>query len=352
MPSACAGNIGARGRAARCRSSLRSEAPAACVGHQDAACRRRILRSGDQRRGGIGAALRRAARALHSHASHQARQRHSHRAGLRRRPCSSSTTRTSCANSSSFATALAADSRVFRSPDARCDLSRKFGCAPEAVPSCSSWRRNCASRSTACRFMWDRRHADSGDVRRGHRPCRELLRAAEQLGHTLPASWTSAAGFRWIICSAACPSRNSARRSARRCVSSPTRAHHRRAGPLYSAPAAISVTSVMGRALRDGRWWYYLDDGLYGSYSGQMYDHAPIRSRRWCRRQTYPSVLAGPTCDSIDVIGSTWICPSSMWAISSSAAMMGAYTWASASEFNFFPARHGAGARRRTIADR
>jgi len=24
----------------------------------------------------------------------------------------------------------------------------------------------------------------------------------------------------------------------------------------------------------DGRWWYYLDDGLYGSYSGQMYDHA------------------------------------------------------------------------------
>ena len=45
-------------------------------------------------------------------------------------------------------------------------------------------------------------------------------------------------------------------------------------GRYISAPAAIAVASVMGRALRDGRWWYYLDDGLYGSYSGQMYDHS------------------------------------------------------------------------------
>ncbi len=33
-------------------------------------------------------------------------------------------------------------------------------------------------------------------------------------------------------------------------------------GRYISAPAAIAVASVMGRALRDGRWWYYLDDGL------------------------------------------------------------------------------------------
>jgi ornithine decarboxylase len=59
----------------------------------------------------------------------------------------------------------------------------------------------------------------------------------------------------------------------------------------------------MGRAQRDGRWWYYLDDGLYGSYSGQMFDHAtyPIEALADAG-PTYPSVLAGPTCDSIDVI--------------------------------------------------
>jgi ornithine decarboxylase len=44
-------------------------------------------------------------------------------------------------------------------------------------------------------------------------------------------------------------------------------------GRFIAGPAAIAVASVMGRALRDGRWWYYLDDGLYGSYSGQLYDH-------------------------------------------------------------------------------
>jgi diaminopimelate decarboxylase len=55
-------------------------------------------------------------------------------------------------------------------------------------------------------------------------------------------------------------------------------------GRYIAAPAAMAVSSVMGRALRDGRWWYYLDDGLYGSYSGQMFDHA-----------TYPiEALAAP----------------------------------------------------------
>ena len=42
------------------------------------------------------------------------------------------------------------------------------------------------------------------------------------------------------------------------------------------------MSSVMGKAKRDGRWWYYLDDGLYGSYSGQLFDHAkyPVTALR------------------------------------------------------------------------
>src|SRR4029077_5630608 len=74
-------------------------------------------------------------------------------------------------------------------------------------------------------------------------------------------------------------------------------------GRYIAGPSAIAVASVMGRALRDGRWWYYLDDGLYGSYSGQMYDHAkyPVEALA-APGVTHPSVLAGPTCDSIDII--------------------------------------------------
>ncbi|HTV94460.1 MAG TPA: type III PLP-dependent enzyme [Steroidobacteraceae bacterium] len=109
-------------------------------------------------------------------------------------------------------------------------------------------------------------------------------------------------------------------------------------GRYISAPSAIAVSSVMGRAQRGGRWWYYLDDGLYGSYSGQMYDHAryPLEALA-ADGPRYPSVLAGPTCDSIDVICEHIELPLLEQGDLVVGRVMGAYTWASASEFNFFP---------------
>ncbi len=113
---------------------------------------------------------------------------------------------------------------------------------------------------------------------------------------------------------------------------------HRRAGALHRAPAAIAVASVMGRAQRDGRWWYYLDDGLYGCYSGQIYDHAryPLEALVPAG-ETHPSVLAGPTCDSIDVIDEHMELPKLDLGDLIVGRTMGAYTWATATEFNFFP---------------
>jgi ornithine decarboxylase len=109
-------------------------------------------------------------------------------------------------------------------------------------------------------------------------------------------------------------------------------------GRFIVGPAAIGVASVMGRARREGHWWYYLDDGLYGSYSGQLYDHAryPVEPLRDAGERL-PSVLAGPTCDSIDVIGENMMLPKLEVGDLIVGRAMGAYTWASASEFNFFP---------------
>jgi ornithine decarboxylase len=109
-------------------------------------------------------------------------------------------------------------------------------------------------------------------------------------------------------------------------------------GRFVVGPAAIGVASVMGRAEREGLWWYYLDDGVYGSYSGQLYDHAryPIESLR-TDGERRPSVLAGPTCDSIDVIAENLMLPKLKAGDLIVGRAMGAYTWASASEFNFFP---------------
>jgi ornithine decarboxylase len=94
----------------------------------------------------------------------------------------------------------------------------------------------------------------------------------------------------------------------------------------------------MGRAEREGHWWYYLDDGLYGSFSGQLFDHAryPLESLK-TGGELKPSVLAGPTCDSIDVITENIMLPKLKAGDLIVGRTMGAYTWASASEFNFFP---------------
>jgi len=81
-----------------------------------------------------------------------------------------------------------------------------------------------------------------------------------------------------------------------------------------------------------------LDDGLYGSYSGQMYDHSAYPVEALVPPgETYPSVLAGPTCDSIDVIQEHLDLPKLDVGDLVVGREMGAYTSASASDFNFFP---------------
>jgi ornithine decarboxylase len=108
-------------------------------------------------------------------------------------------------------------------------------------------------------------------------------------------------------------------------------------GRFIAAPSAIAISTVMGKAKRDGRWWYYLDDGLYGSYSGQLFDHAkyPVTALR-DSEERFTSVLAGPTCDSIDVIDDDIQLPELEIGDLLVGRMMGAYTWASATDFNFF----------------
>src|SRR5207237_8098362 len=94
-------------------------------------------------------------------------------------------------------------------------------------------------------------------------------------------------------------------------------------------PSAIGVASVMGRAKREGHWWYYLDDGLYGSYSGQLFDHAryPVEALRE-GSERLPSVLAGPTCDRMDVIAENAMLPQLRAGDLEVGRAMGAYTWA------------------------
>jgi ornithine decarboxylase len=73
-------------------------------------------------------------------------------------------------------------------------------------------------------------------------------------------------------------------------------------GRFIAASPVTLICSVVGKSYRDGKIWYYLDDGLYSTFSGIVYDHCqyPVITNR--EGETRLSVLAGPTCDSFDVM--------------------------------------------------
>jgi len=110
-------------------------------------------------------------------------------------------------------------------------------------------------------------------------------------------------------------------------------------GRFICGPAGFCLTTVMGRAKREGCWWYYLDDGTYGSFSGQLYDHSryPVEPVAPHAGPRMPCVLAGPTCDSIDVIAEDIPMPELTDGDLLLGHQMGAYTSATATDFNFFP---------------
>jgi ornithine decarboxylase len=226
----------------------------------------------------------------------------------------------------------------FRSPGAVVDLSRKFGCDPETVGELFKLAAELRIKIDGLSFHVGSQAADPDMIVHAIEVCRGLLQNAAQSGHEAnlldigggyPVDYLN----RSLPIEEFCAPIRAALQTlpgSVRVIAEP--------GRYISAPAAIAVSSVMGRALRDGRWWYYLDDGLYGSYSGQMYDHAryPVEALV-ADGPTFPSVLAGPTCDSIDVIKEQLELPKLDIGDLVVGRVMGAYTWASASEFNFFP---------------
>ncbi len=227
----------------------------------------------------------------------------------------------------------------FRAPRAVCDLSRKFGCDPQDLLPLARLAADLGIAVRGLSFHVGSQTADAAEHVEALRECARLLVAARReklgrfdtldIGGGFPIEYSQqvldigrfCAPLRAAI--AQLPSRV-------RVIAEP--------GRYIVGPAAIGVASVMGRARREGHWWYYLDDGLYGSYSGQLFDHAryPVEPLR-DGAQRLPSVLAGPTCDSIDVIAENLMLPQLKAGDLIVGRAMGAYTWACATDFNFFP---------------
>src|SRR6201987_2877942 len=226
----------------------------------------------------------------------------------------------------------------FRSPGAVCDLSRKFGCDPEDLLPLARLAADLGIGVRGLSFHVGSQTADATKHVEALGACAKLMAAARRerlgeldsldIGGGFPIDYAQPVQDIGRFCA---PLRVAVAKLPKRgrVIAEP--------GRYIAGPSAIGVASVMGRARREGHWWYYLDDGLYGSYSGQLFDHAqyPVEPLR-DGEERLPSVLAGPTCDSIDVIAENLMLPPLKPGDLIVGRAMGAYTWACATEFNFY----------------
>jgi ornithine decarboxylase len=66
--------------------------------------------------------------------------------------------------------------------------------------------------------------------------------------------------------------------------------------------AMISVTEVVGESVRNDKNWLYLDDGLFGSFLEVFLYNMKFPMKTNTTGPLNKYILAGPTCDCIDVI--------------------------------------------------
>jgi len=227
----------------------------------------------------------------------------------------------------------------FPNPTARVDLSRKFGCAFEEAGSLLEAADARALHVKGLSFHVGSQVKDAGAHVAAIERCKALLGTSRpgavaplsvlDIGGGFPVSYDGSIEDIERFCA---PIRRALAELPEhiRVLAEP--------GRYIAAPAMTCLTTVVGRARRGSRMWYYLDDGVYNSFSGQIFDHTryPLIAPD-ARGEPQPSVLAGPTCDSIDVIAEDILLGEMEIGDLLIAPMMGAYTAATATTFNSLP---------------
>ncbi len=108
-------------------------------------------------------------------------------------------------------------------------------------------------------------------------------------------------------------------------------------GRFLVATSAIAVSSVVGKAVRDGKQCYYINDGVYHTFSGVIFDHIQYHFKSFKSGPTQICSVFGPTCDALDTISLSEELPDLELGDLLYAENVGAYTHASSTHFNGFP---------------
>ena len=107
-------------------------------------------------------------------------------------------------------------------------------------------------------------------------------------------------------------------------------------GRFFIGPAVNLVTSVIGVKRRGEEFWYTIDDGLYGTLSGAIFDHWTYSYEAFREGPKGRATILGPSCDSIDFVGRGVSLPELQRGDLLLVPDCGAYTSASATTFNGF----------------
>ncbi|MGA3098942.1 MAG: type III PLP-dependent enzyme [Bryobacteraceae bacterium] len=111
-------------------------------------------------------------------------------------------------------------------------------------------------------------------------------------------------------------------------------------GRYLVATAATAVARVIGKAVRDGRTCYYVDDSVYHTFSGIVFDHCQYHIKAFKKGEAEIATVFGQTCDGMDAIAQAEELPRLEIDDLVYAEDIGAYSNASATWFNgFAPAK-------------
>ena len=108
-------------------------------------------------------------------------------------------------------------------------------------------------------------------------------------------------------------------------------------GRYMIATAGTAVAEVIGKADRDGKRCYYINDGVYHTYSGIIFDHCKYPVKAFKKGPTQLCAVFGPTCDALDTIGLSEELPDLEIGDLVYSENIGAYSHASSTWFNGFP---------------
>jgi ornithine decarboxylase len=108
-------------------------------------------------------------------------------------------------------------------------------------------------------------------------------------------------------------------------------------GRFMVGTAAILVAEVIGKSERDGKRCYYVNDGIYHTFSGILFDHCQYHVKAFKKGPKRISAVFGPTCDALDTISQAEELPELKLGDLVYSENIGAYSHASSTCFNGFP---------------